>query len=583
VASSPAVFDRLLGLETEYAIRFAGDDPAAERPSNRKLFQSLLQAVRERLPTAEATTDPQRRYTANGGCIYFETARLSGGWGLVEGATPECRGPLQAVLYQRAQDQLLSQAAAAADPLGRLVLLKNDRDSQNNAYGAQENYEATMASGWRLVLWRAGLVALIPVVILAWLSIWMILFVTVLMLLMYFVGAGLVFMVVAPLVKGRHRLAQMLFRDLTRADEDGLPRWIEWVLTTLCLAAATPLAVAMMLLVRVCCFVELRRKLMPFLVSRAVIGGAGSMVGPDQFQLADKAPAINCWLGFGRLYHDHPVFSFGHFFKAAFIPSVWPLPKSYFTLFRPRQRLQILLGDSNMAQVAEYLRVGTTLLVIDMIEAGAVAKVPPVRRPLRALQTICADPTLRVAVPLRGGQSATALQLQQYYLNAARRFLQDRPDAPAEAHRTLATWEQTLQRLESDRASLVGAIDWVTKEYLLTEAGAAAPADARKKIDLRYHELSREGYFARLDEADLTTRLVTPDEIEIAIRTPPADSPATMRGHYIREFFQGGEHLAVNWESVILGQGVKARVVKLARFARRTPPRELLEDQNDAE
>ncbi len=72
--------------------------------------------------------------------------------GLIEGATPECRGPLQVVRYQRAQDQLLSQCARLAEVDGEFSLVKNDRDAAGNVYGAQENYEADS---------RHGLVALV--------------------------------------------------------------------------------------------------------------------------------------------------------------------------------------------------------------------------------------------------------------------------------------------------------------------------------------------------------------------------------------------------------------------------------------
>src|SRR5262249_56900028 len=87
-----------------------------------------------------------------------------------------------------------------------------------------------------------------------------------------------------------------------------------------------------------------------------------------------------------------------------------------------------------------------------------------------------------------------------------------------------------------DRASLVGRLDWVTKEYLLERAGAGLPAEARKKLDLRYHELSPEGYFARLRDAGQTARVVSEAEVEQATRVPPPSPPAVERARYIRGF-----------------------------------------------
>ena len=78
----------------------------------------------------------------------------------------------------------------------------------------------------------------------------------------------------------------------------------------------------------------------------------------------------------------------GHFFKAACVEACVS-PRDYLDLFRRRQRMQIALGDSNMAETAEYLRIGTTMLVLDAIEADCFPRVPQVRRPIRALPRPC--------------------------------------------------------------------------------------------------------------------------------------------------------------------------------------------------
>src|SRR5690606_7437407 len=103
-------------------------------------------------------------------------------------------------------------------------------------------------------------------------------------------------------------------------------------------------------------------------------------------------------------------------------------------------------------------------------------------------------------------------------------------------------WESALDQLDEMRRSgetpegLVGVLDWVTKRHLLETAGADAPWEARKKIDIRYHELSAEGYYAQLQQAGWLEPLISEEELTRAMRMPPPDSPATVRGHYIREF-----------------------------------------------
>src|SRR4029450_10852649 len=92
-------------------------------------------------------------FLANGGAVCFERARFHRQTGLVEGSTPECRGPRQLLICQRAQDRLLAETAEQAAAGGEFRLLKNCRDSRGQTYGAQENYEAVLARGWRLALW----------------------------------------------------------------------------------------------------------------------------------------------------------------------------------------------------------------------------------------------------------------------------------------------------------------------------------------------------------------------------------------------------------------------------------------------
>ena len=109
---------------------------------------------------------------------------------MIEGATPECRGPRQVLIYQRAQDHLLSESARSAAVAGHFQLVKNDRDAQGNVYGAQENYEAQIGTGLGLFAWRAGLVLMFPLVVLYWITF----FVMIALLLGYLALAGIIYL-----------------------------------------------------------------------------------------------------------------------------------------------------------------------------------------------------------------------------------------------------------------------------------------------------------------------------------------------------------------------------------------------------
>jgi len=274
---------------------------------------------------------------------------------------------------------------------------------------------------------------------------------------------------------------------------------------------------------------------------------------------------MNCLSGFGGLLGDRPIYSLGHFFKAVYADA-WLAPQQYLRLFASRQRLQISLGDSNLADAAEYLRVGTTLLVLDAIEAGELPVAPCVPRPIRSLRRICHDPSLTVQVSLAGGRSATALEIQRFYLEACRRFVDRRPDAPREAHDVLRRWEVALDCLADDPQSLVGSIDWVTKRFVLDKSARGASWEARKKIDIRYHELSPQGYFQRLRATGIVSDLIDESEIDHARRNPPSGTPAAVRGRYIREFADSDDAVSANWHAVYLGQGRDYKVVRLDRY-----------------
>jgi Pup amidohydrolase len=96
----------------------------------------------------------------------------------------------------------------------------------------------------------------------------------------------------------------------------------------------------------------------------------------------------------------------------------------------------------------------------------------------------------------------------------------------------------------------VGKLDWVTKRYLLDRAGPAASPAARAKVDLRYHELGRDGYYMQLEAAGLAPTVVEPEAVFDAIDVPPQGTPATMRGQLIRGQSPSG-FMRAGWSSVI--------------------------------
>jgi proteasome accessory factor A len=503
----------------------------------------------------------QQFFYENGGLISYEVLPYAPDGGLVEGATPECRGPSQALLYQRAQDHLLTAALSGAEQelrdqgfVGSLGLIKNCRDAGDHIYGAQENYDVELASGAALATWRATLVALLPAVVVTSILTWALVLVTVAGLILSFLAMGLLG-AVWPRVR-RSRLHQALFADSVRMERmlGRITYWLERALWE-------PVIRPFLWVARRVAFRRVRRDLLSFLLTRPLFTGAGTLNRDGSFGLAEKAPAMRLIERRSLAPTDRAVFELGNLCKDL-VEIMTLRVRSYRRLFRRRQRMQLGLSDSNMAQVAEYLKVAVTGLVIDMSEAGYLDDMPRLCEPLAALRAIVADPTLSARVEVRGRPPMRALDIQRAYLERAKRYVQNTATPSLEASEVIKRWDEVLTVLDSDPDELIGCIDWVTKQHLIEQAGAGAPHEARKKIDLKYHELGA-GYYAWLESRDLVLRLVTGDEIERAWREPPEASPAQIRSMVIRNLGRRNERVRVSWQEVRIGGPLTGRVIRL--------------------
>src|SRR5437899_1554205 len=150
------MFERLVGLETEYVLRFHRREPGGRRTPNSQLSARLLAHLQARTPVVPAIVKESGWFLENGGGLRFERLpffALMPAAGFVEGATPECRGPMEVLRYQRAQDVLLSRHAAASRGAdGDVALLKTSHDGQGHFFGSHENYQATIGTGSELLI-----------------------------------------------------------------------------------------------------------------------------------------------------------------------------------------------------------------------------------------------------------------------------------------------------------------------------------------------------------------------------------------------------------------------------------------------
>ncbi len=293
-------------------------------------------------------------------------------------------------------------------------------------------------------------------------------------------------------------------------------------------------------------FGRIVRELTPYFVSRPIWAGAGRIGNEFElddvpFQCTQRADFFEVEVGLETTL-KRPIIN------------TRDEPHADPDLYR---RLHVINGDANLCEVATYLKVGVTMLVLDALEDGALEAVPRLATPVQAFHKASHDLTGRQPLALQDGTSITPLELQGFYLEAVRGHVTDRDLSPVEQD-VLDRWERVLVTAEGDPFKLKGIVDWATKYDLLdryaSRHGLDWDSDRLKAVDLQYHDVRRDkGLYHRLVARGEVERLVTDAEVEAAITAPPTDTRAYFRGRVLEKF---GEHVvAAGWDAIIIDTG----------------------------
>ncbi len=292
-------------------------------------------------------------------------------------------------------------------------------------------------------------------------------------------------------------------------------------------------------------FGDIVRHLTPFFVSRQVVCGAGRVgIGQDGrehgFQVSQRADFFEVEVGLETTL-KRPIINTRDEPHAD--------PEKY-------RRLHVIVGDANMAEVSAYLKVGTTALVLAMVEDGFIESDLGVDQPVRSLRQVSHDPTLKQLLTMRDGRRLTAVQLQMEFLDLARKFVEDRlgSDADEQTRDVLARWESVLTRLETDPMQCAGELDWVAKRALLEryrDRDGLDWDDAKLQlIDVQYSDVRPErGLYHKLAGMGRIERLVEPGSVAAAMHHPPTDTRAYFRGRCLEKY--ADRIAAASWDSVI--------------------------------
>jgi proteasome accessory factor A len=295
-------------------------------------------------------------------------------------------------------------------------------------------------------------------------------------------------------------------------------------------------------------------RLIPFLVTRQIYAGAGKFMSGDRdgrsgYQISQRADFFNC------TYSD----------RTSEVRGIINIRKREISCAHQDRRLHLIIGDSNMAQYALGLKIGTLVLMLRLLEEGALCAGFELVSPAAALKAVSRDLNAGLKVRRRGRHAVyTALEIQSICLERALEFYAANP-VNEEEKQWLEMWSQVLQGLkglhvclphaviEKDDADLKRKIDWVLKLWLL-DRGRSRGADENqlKSLDFRYHDLNpASGLYEKCLALDMVDRLISEKAVTEARRQPPMDTRACLRGRVIRQTFTTNVAVEMeNWERI---------------------------------
>jgi len=292
-------------------------------------------------------------------------------------------------------------------------------------------------------------------------------------------------------------------------------------------------------------FANIVTHLIPFFVSRQVVTGAGRVgIGQDGrtdgFQITQRADFFEVEVGLETTL-KRPIVNTRDEPHAD--------PERY-------RRLHVIVGDANLSEISTYLKLGTTALVLSMIEDGAIDLDLVMAKPVTEMHRVSHDYSLQHLIRLTSGATITAVQMQMEFFGQARKYVEDRygSDVDPMTADVLDRWESVLDRLETDPMSLKHELDWVAKLNLLegyrSRDGLDWDAPRLHLVDLQYSDVRPEkGIAQKLQVRGSLQRLTTDAEVDHAISHAPEDTRAYFRGECLRRYPRSVA--AASWDSVI--------------------------------
>jgi proteasome accessory factor A len=200
---------------------------------------------------------------------------------------------------------------------------------------------------------------------------------------------------------------------------------------------------------------RLAAHLVPHLVSRVLYTGAGGWnpFSPGlQFVLSPRALFMVAGVS-PSTTHDRGIFC----------------TKDESLADHQYRRLHLVCGESLNSHTGMWLRTATTALIIALIEGGVDAGSRVLlAKPVEALAAIAMDPSGHAAVPVEGGSTMTALDIQRCYLARVEENVQA-DFMPPWAPEACRHWRAVLDRVGQGPGAVAATLDWAIKRRSLQD------------------------------------------------------------------------------------------------------------------
>jgi proteasome accessory factor A len=295
-------------------------------------------------------------------------------------------------------------------------------------------------------------------------------------------------------------------------------------------------------------FAEIVRALIPFFVTRQIFTGTGRLGrGTEgqqkEFQISQRADYFEVEVGLETTL-KRPLINTRDEPHAD--------PEKY-------RRLHVIIGDANLSDTATLLKMGSTSIVLSMIEAGLTFDDRlDIKNPVRELTQVSYDTSLTHQITMSSGASQTAIEIQFRILESAISFCESQSYVDPDTREVLELWQSTLESLNRDPMECVSTLDWVAKMSLMQgyiRRDNCSWDDPRLALlDLQYSDIDpSKGIAAKLEEKGALVRIFTDAEVNFAVSNPPSDTRAFFRGECIRRYPEN--IAAASWDSVVFDTG----------------------------